>query len=114
MSKIKGTNIAAPIVPYATNDSYPTHYAKYGKGGFMSLSTLNERDEISEERLEEGMLVYVLEDGQSYQYLGGEWVPAKVGKEDSLRFEGSTNYNARVENGIIMNYQLIDYKNQKI
>lgn len=114
MSKIKGTNIAAPIVPYATNDSYPTHYAKYGKGGFMSLSTLNERDEISEERLEEGMLVYVLEDGQSYQYLGGEWVPAKVGKEDSLRFEGSTNYNARVENGIVVAYnELPTYRLQK-
>ena len=114
MSKIKGTNIAAPIVPYATNDSYPTHYAKYGKGGFVSLKTLNERDEIPAERLEEGMLVYVLEDGQSYQYLGGEWVPAKVGKEDSLRFEGSTNYNARVENGIVVAYnELPTYRLQK-
>ena len=104
MSKIKGTNIAAPIVPYSTIDSYPTHYAKYGKGGYMSLATLAERDSIPEERLEEGMLVFVLEDGQSYQYLNGEWVSAKVGKEDSLRFEGSTHYNARIENGTVVAY----------
>ena len=104
MSKIHGTNIAAPIVPYATSDSYPTHYAKYGKGGYVSLNTIEERNEIPEERLEEGMLVYVLEDGQSYQYLGGEWVSARVGKEDSLKFEGSSNYNARVENGIVVAY----------
>lgn len=104
MSKIKGTNIAAPIVPYATNDSYPTHYAKYGKGGYMSVGNIQERDNIPEERLEEGMLVFVLEDEsgvQSYQYLNNEWVPARIGQESSLNFEGPF-YNARVEEGRVV------------
>lgn len=122
MSKIKGTNISAPIVPYATSDSYPTHYAKYGKGGFVSLSTYSDLEAIPLERIEEGMLAYVLEEGQSYQYLGGSWVTARVGKENSLIFPDSSTYNARVENGVVVAYNettkirlpLGNYKNIKI
>jgi len=34
MANISGTNLAAPVVPFTTEDIYATHYAKYGNGGW--------------------------------------------------------------------------------
>lgn len=43
-------------------DVYPTHEAKFGKGGYRTVANIAERDNIPFERCEEGMLVTVLED----------------------------------------------------
>ena len=59
---IKGTNISSPIVPFTTDDTYPTHEARYGKGGFRTVSEIADLNRIPEARLEEGMLVYVIND----------------------------------------------------
>ena len=82
MADIKGTNVAAPIVPYTSDDIYATHEAKYGKGGYRTVQSIEERDSIPKARLEEGMLVYVVNDQSSvhtYQYLRGEWVRNRLG-----------------------------------
>ena len=62
MAELKGTNLAAGIVPFTDKDTFPTHYSQYGKGGYRTVQTLEERDSISEERKEIGMLCYVIED----------------------------------------------------
>ena len=77
MTQIRGTNLSAPVVPFTDHDEFPTHYALYGRGGYRTVQTINERDLISEERREEGMLVWVIEDPSGkhlYQYLNLEWV----------------------------------------
>ena len=82
MADIKGTNVAAPIVPYTSDDIYATHEAKYGKGGYRTVQNIEERDSIPGARLEEGMLVYVIDDPDSvhtYQYLNGAWVRNRLG-----------------------------------
>lgn len=84
-----GYNIYGPIIPYADEDKYPTHLAKYGKGGFVSLDNIETKDGINipEERLEEGMLVYLVKDAAKiffYQYLGGEWTRAKLPNNISI------------------------------
>ena len=66
---IRGTNIADPIVPYTTADNIPTHYAKYGKGGFRTVNTFSELGQIPEMRLEPGMAVFVIDEQKTYQYL---------------------------------------------
>lgn len=69
---LKGTNVASAIVPFTTEDTYPTHKAKYGQGGYRTVDNITERDEIPSERLEEGMLVYVINDNDNihtYQYI---------------------------------------------
>ena len=79
---IKGTNISSPIVPFTTDDTYPTHEARYGKGGFRTVSEIADLNRIPEARLEEGMLVYVINDPNkvnTYQYIDGEWVKSKIG-----------------------------------
>ena len=67
MTDIKGTNIASAITPFTTDDSYPTHYAKYGYGGWREVDTIAERDAIPEKRRSVGMVVAVQEDGKNYQ-----------------------------------------------
>ena len=63
---IPGTNVSAPIAPYSTLDVFPTHDAKYGKGGFRSVQTIADRDDITDDRKEAGMFVYVVENEKIY------------------------------------------------
>ncbi|TDN38618.1 hypothetical protein E4631_24000 [Hymenobacter sp. UV11] len=66
MAQIPGTNVSAPIVPNDSSDVFASHEAKYGKGGLRTVATLAERDAITPERREAGMVVKVVEDGQTY------------------------------------------------
>ena len=70
MANIQGTNVAAPVVPFTTEDIYATHDAKYGKGGYRSVNTYADLDTITENRLEIGMAVYVIANNQMYVYDG--------------------------------------------
>lgn len=82
MADIKGTNLAAPIVPFTDKDIYATHEAKYGKGGFRTVADMDELNAIPQPRLEEGMLVYVIDDPSgihTYQLIDGKWVRNRVG-----------------------------------
>lgn len=75
MSILTGTNIAAPIVPFTTADTYPTHDALYGKGGYREVATLAERDAIPAARMRVGMLCYVEEDDTTYKLTPTGWEP---------------------------------------
>ena len=59
MSSIKGTNVIAPVVPFDTGAVYATHEARWGKGGYRSVTDDAERDSIPILRREAGMLVWV-------------------------------------------------------
>lgn len=78
----KSLNISAPITPYSTSDKYPTHLSIFGKGGLKSVQNLQERNNIPEERREEGMMVYVVNNKKVYGLLNGitnnDWVDANI------------------------------------
>lgn len=74
MAELKGTNVAAGIVPFTSEDKYATHDAQYGKGGFRSVATIAERDAISAERKTEGMIVRVTANGLNYEWKNNAWV----------------------------------------
>ena len=59
MSTLKGTNVLAPVVPFDAVDTYPSHVATYGKGGYRTVADIAERDGIPALRREAGMLVWV-------------------------------------------------------
>lgn len=86
MAQLRGTNVASPVIPFSDTDRFPTHLAKYGKGGYRSVADITERNQIPTERLEEGMLVWVISDSTLYQYRGGSWVsffiPSEGGGSD--------------------------------
>ncbi|MBU6222362.1 MAG: hypothetical protein KGR24_06370, partial [Planctomycetes bacterium] len=67
MAGIKGTNVAAPVVPFDTTDVHPSHEARYGKGGYRTAATTAERDAIPAARREAGMLVFVVVDSKVYR-----------------------------------------------
>ena len=56
----------------APTDTYPTHLAAKGKGGFMSVGSISERDNIPSARLEVGMWVNVTGDNV-YEWNGLSW-----------------------------------------
>lgn len=79
MTTNTGTLVIAPIRPYDSADTYPTHEDIYGKGGWMSVSTIAERDAITAERKKVGMVVLVADSGsgqpQAYRLdASGEFV----------------------------------------
>ena len=82
MANINGTNLAAPVVPFTTDDTYPTHYAMYGKGGHRSVQTITNRNAIPTSLKEEGMTVFVIDEGIKYTWKKNpnngnvvEWMP---------------------------------------
>jgi hypothetical protein len=74
VENILGTNVSSPIVPFTTADEFPTHDAKYGKGGFRAVATIDERDAITTYRKDPGMFVYVIATEKLYVYKNDTWV----------------------------------------
>lgn len=74
MAELKGTQVAAIVVPFTDADKYATHDAEYGKGGFRSVSTIQDRDAIPVERKTEGMIVRVTANGLNYEWKNNAWV----------------------------------------
>lgn len=74
MAELKGTQVAAIVVPFTDADKYATHDAEYGKGGFRSVSTIENRDAIPVERKTEGMIVRVTANGLNYEWKNNAWV----------------------------------------
>lgn len=66
-TQLRGTNLSSPIVPFTDADVYPTHYAKYGNGGYVVVDTIAEMNAIPEPRREIGMLVFCKEDRNYYR-----------------------------------------------
>lgn len=66
MAEIQGTNVAAAVVPFTTEDTYPTHISEYGKGGWHEKLTIQDRDAISMKRRSIGMAVYVVTERKLY------------------------------------------------
>ena len=83
VSFAQGVKVTAPINPNSANDTYPTHIDIYGKGGFMSVTDITARDNITSLRRKIGMLVYVTATDVLYQLKGGientNWVTVPLG-----------------------------------
>ena len=73
MAEIKGTQVAASIVPFTDLDTYATHDAEYGKGGFRSVDTNEKRDAIPAARKVKGMVVRVNDTGLHWMWTGSAW-----------------------------------------
>lgn len=94
MAELKGTQVAAIVVPFTDADKYATHDAEYGKGGFRSVETIALRDAIPTERKTKGMVVRVNETGLHYYWNGSawtEWLPKGTISVDAMFDINSTN-----------------------
>lgn len=94
MAELKGTQVAATVVPFTDADKYATHDAEYGKGGFRSVETIALRNAIPTERKTKGMVVRVNETGLHYYWNGSawtEWLPKGTMLVDAMFDINSTN-----------------------
>lgn len=66
MAKIPGVPITGQIVPTDTNDNYATHSDEYGKGGYRSITDVDARNNIPNERRKLGMKVYCIAEDQHF------------------------------------------------
>lgn len=83
MANINGTNVAAKIVPFTTDDSYATHDETYGVGGYRTVASVTEMNNIPSARRKEGMLVNVTGD-KIYKLVNGSFVDASLGGGGAL------------------------------
>jgi len=76
---LNGTPISAVLTP-GTDDqnTWPTHDAKFGKGGLQIVETEADRDNISDERKLD-KLVYVKATSKFYSHNGTIWAETSVG-----------------------------------
>lgn len=79
MANLSGTNLAAAVVPFTTEDTYPTHMAAYGKGGWRTVENSEELNKIPSSRLEYGCVAYVKEEDKPYIYKDGSWSALELG-----------------------------------
>ena len=63
--------ITAPIDTTDITDTYPTHKASRGQGGYMSVADITARNAISSDRREVGMTVWVMSESKMYSLIGG-------------------------------------------
>lgn len=100
MAKINGTNLAASIVPFTTDDQFATHHAKYGQGGWQEVATIQDRDAITTARREAGMAVYVIATQKVY-ILGNDlttWTELESGKVDDVKINNVSIVSNKVAN----------------
>lgn len=71
MAVVKGTNVAAPVVPFDDADQYPTHDAVYGLGGYREVANSTARDAIPVLRKRDGMLVFCQDTRTTFQWNSG-------------------------------------------
>ena len=90
MAKLKGVNIPSTIVPFTTDDSYATHDAIYGKGGFRSVRTLAERNAIHQARRSAGMFVYVISEDITYKLNNDNTWSEYIGKGGGNKIKWKT------------------------
>lgn len=83
---INGTvQVTGMVAPTSEADSYPTHYAGFGKGGHRSVDTLADMIGIPIARREEGMTVYVKEVKSTYILdSDGAWSVESIDKPPAI------------------------------
>lgn len=67
----EGTWVIAGITTPDSQDVFATHFAKLGRGGWRTVSTLGEMQDITADRREVGMVVWVTVENTAYQLIGG-------------------------------------------
>ena len=74
-ASLSGTNVAAPIVPFTDTDIYPTHDARYGKGGYVQFQYSTQcLRQVSTFRRYTGMFCFAVDANKDYRYAGlGIW-----------------------------------------
>lgn len=90
MANLQGTNVAAPIRPFSSNDTYAVAHQNEIRGGWHSVDNITERNAIPQDRRQEMMIVAVRASKMTYQLQGGtdnvHWQEYGAFEESQLYF----------------------------
>ena len=123
MAALNGTILASRIVPSDSLDTYATHDADYGRGGYRSVADTAERDAITEPRRKLGMKVFVNDIQKEYQLIGGienaNWTETTGGSGgsteictlESTSFVNDTDFLVLCRDGVNLKISALDFKN---
>ena len=103
--------ITGPIAPTSTNDTYPTHFPKYGKGGYYTVATLAERNNISADRREYGLRVFVAAANAEYKLEADltTWTVVSTTGGDMYRSVYDADNDGVIDNSTKLNGQIASY-----
>lgn len=68
-----GTMILGPVSTVDPGDTYPTHWAEFGKGGWRSAGNWTELNAIPADRIENGMSVWQVDSNRWFIRISGAW-----------------------------------------
>ena len=111
-----GVTVSGYIAPSDTLDTYATHKAQFGHGGYRSVADIAARDAITVIRREIGMVAYVISEDKEYRLVGGientNWVELidQVGTGSGGTTEVEMNYIIVGTLYDVENYPLADRK----
>lgn len=89
------TTLSLPFPLSPADQSGITHFARYGKGGYYSVSNKEELEAIPESRLEEGTMVHVCSENTSYRWKPGTgWDKLTIGTVEGLSVEVQNRIDA--------------------
>jgi len=72
MANIAGSiPIGGFIAPTDINDVYATQDERFNRGGYRSVETITDRDNVTPDRRTIGMLIFVLSNNKTYRLIGG-------------------------------------------
>lgn len=100
MASISGTNVAAKIVPFTTEDQFATHVSTYGQGGWHEVADNTARDAISADRKIAGMAVFVTSDKKLYTLNADltTWSEVESGKVDDVKVNDVSVVSNKIAN----------------
>jgi len=84
-SALSGTNVAAPIRPFDSQDTYPTHVANEGKGGAVHYQLSTQMYSRPTFRNSSSMTAYVAENDTTYRWSGVAWVLVPPGSAHGIK-----------------------------
>lgn len=93
MAAVPGTNVAGPLAPFDSNDTYPTHSDEYGLGGWRSVDTMAALNDIPLTRRKAGMVVRVYADEDAANnaawelQVDGSWVKLATAGSGGLELQ---------------------------
>ena len=96
--------VSAPIDTYALSNTYPTHKANRGKGGYMTTDNLTTLAAISADRREKNMCVFVDSEGKEYRLQADltTWVVADPAGIDPSDLMLKSQYDPN-DDGVVTN-----------
>jgi hypothetical protein len=113
MTALPGTNVAAPVRPFDSADTFPSAIAEEIKGGWHAVASTTERDAIPAARRTVGMAVRVV-GGDIYEWTGSAWVvlpiegpqgpqgdPGPTGAAGAAGADGASAYEIAVAGGFV-------------